>query len=105
MGGAGDSAQTLLLISSKQGMVIYLYGYNASIDYKAFYSAHEDLLIVLQQETLYITTKPGKIKADPIKIVVFSRGFKYSVNIDALSRGYATEVFKSHVKLPELGLT
>lgn len=94
--GAGDP-------SIKNGLAIYLYGANASMHNKAFYSSDGDFLIVPQKGTLYITTELGKLVVEPTEIVVIPRGIKFSIDIEGFARGYALEVFKAHFKLPDLG--
>lgn len=70
---------------------------------EVFYSSDGDWLIVPQQGTLYITTEFGKMTIAPREICVIQRGIKFSVEITEPSRGYITEVFKGHFKLPDLG--
>lgn len=94
--GAGDP-------SVKEGLAIYMYSCNISMNKKAFYSADGDFLIVPQAGTLYITTELGRYTVAPKEIIVIPRGIKFSVNVEGPTRGYVAELFKGHFELPGLG--
>eukprot|EP00004_Rigifila_ramosa_P009874 TRINITY_DN21659_c0_g1_i1.p1 TRINITY_DN21659_c0_g1~~TRINITY_DN21659_c0_g1_i1.p1 ORF type:complete len:451 (-),score=81.94 TRINITY_DN21659_c0_g1_i1:82-1434(-) len=90
--------------SSKTGMAIHVYLANASMDAEAFCNADGDFLIVPQQGALDIKTEFGKIWVEPNEIVVIPRGIRFSVALpDGPSRGYISEVFTGHFRLPDLG--
>eukprot|EP00331_Platyophrya_macrostoma_P028207 CAMPEP_0176435696 /NCGR_PEP_ID=MMETSP0127-20121128/17493_1 /TAXON_ID=938130 /ORGANISM="Platyophrya macrostoma, Strain WH" /LENGTH=446 /DNA_ID=CAMNT_0017818807 /DNA_START=38 /DNA_END=1378 /DNA_ORIENTATION=+ len=96
VGGAGDPTM-------KDGLAIYLYAANTSMEKKAFYSSDGDFLIVPQLGDLYITTELGKLEVKPTEIVVIPRGIKFKVDLGGFSRGYVCEIFKGHFVLPDLG--
>lgn len=87
----------------KTGLGIYMYSCNKSMTNKAFYSSDGDFLIVPQIGVLTIRTEMGLIRIEPQEIVVIPRGIKFSVNVEGLCRGYISEVFSGHFKLPDLG--
>lgn len=94
--GAGDP-------SLKEGVAIFDYACNVSMQNRAFYSADGDMLIVPQAGSLYIKTEMGKFVVDPCEIVVIPRGIKFQVYVTGESRGYGLEVYTSHFELPSLG--
>ncbi len=96
MCGAGDPAL-------KEGMAIYVYSANLSMDNRAFYNADGDFLIVPQCGTLSIKTEMGNFNVEPCEIVVIPRGVKFQVLVDGPVRGYVAEIFKGHFELPGLG--
>lgn len=94
--GAGDPEM-------KEGLAIYTYGINASMDLTAMYNSDGDYMIVPQHGSLSIQTEMGLIVAEQCEIVVIPRGVKFSVNVDGPSRGYVLEVYKGHFEIPSLG--
>uniref|UniRef100_A0A0K0EZD4 Homogentisate 1,2-dioxygenase n=1 Tax=Strongyloides venezuelensis TaxID=75913 RepID=A0A0K0EZD4_STRVS len=94
--GAGD-------VRSRNGIYIHLYACNASMKNKVFYNSDGDFLIVPQEGSLFITTEFGRLKVDPLEIVVIPQGIRFSVNVTGPSRGYILEVFGTHFQLPDLG--
>jgi len=89
--------------SMKSGLAVYMYSCNQSMNNKAFYSSDGDFIIVPQVGTLTIKTEMGIIEAEPMEIVVIPRGVKFSVEVSGNSRGYASETFSGHLKIPNLG--
>jgi homogentisate 1,2-dioxygenase len=87
----------------KSGFAIYMYGCNANMTNKAFYSSDGDLLIVPQEGKLHLKTEMGLMEVEPCEIVVVPRGIKFSVEVEGPSRGYIAEVFSGHFKIPDLG--
>jgi len=51
--------------SMKQGISIYVYSANNSMEKSAFYNSDGDFLIVPHKGTLYITTLMGKLTVRP----------------------------------------
>ncbi|CAG9323489.1 unnamed protein product [Blepharisma stoltei] len=96
MGGIGDP-------TVKTGLAIYMYSCNTSMDNKAFYSADGDFLIVPQLGSLLIKTEMGRLSIEPQEIAVIPRGIKFAVYVQGDSRGYISEVFSGHFKIPDLG--
>jgi homogentisate 1,2-dioxygenase len=96
MAGIGDPAQ-------KSGLAIYMYSCNASMENKAFYSSDGDFLIVPEQGTLSVKTELGRLTVSAQEMLLIPRGIKFSVYVDSPCRGYISEVFSGHLRLPELG--
>ena len=89
--------------SMKTGLAIYMYSCNKSMENKAFYSADGDFLIVPQSGSLLIKTEMGRLLVQPSEIVVIPRGIKFAVYVEENCRGYISESFSGHFKLPDLG--
>lgn len=87
----------------KNGCAIYLYAANTSMEDEVFYSSDGDFLIVPFEGTLHITTELGKLTVKQREIAVIPRGIKFSVEVQGVCRGYISEIFKGHFKLPDLG--
>ncbi|CAK7213574.1 hypothetical protein SCUCBS95973_001844 [Sporothrix curviconia] len=109
--GAGDP-------TLKQGIGIFVYAANVSMDaHSAFYSADGDLLIVPQDGALDIRTELGWMLVRPLEICVIPRGIRFQVRLvpgdggcqgeggsaRTTARGYALELYQGHFQLPELG--
>ena len=94
--GAGDP-------SMKNGISIYLYSANTSMEKKACYNSDGDFLIVPQEGPLAITTECGRLLVEPTEIVVIPRGVKFSISLSQASRGYVAEIFDGHFEIPNLG--
>ena len=53
---------------------------------------------------MLVKTELGRMRLEPQEICVVQRGIKFSVDpIEGKSRGYITEVYKSHFVIPDLG--
>ncbi len=89
--------------SLKQGISIYVYSANTSMEKTAFYNSDGDFLIVPHKGTLYVTTEMGKMTVRPREICVIPRGIKFSIDLEGDSRGWVAELFGQHLILPELG--
>jgi homogentisate 1,2-dioxygenase len=89
--------------TAKEGLSIYVYTANVSMENKAFYNADGDFLIVPQLGTLFIKTEMGNLKVEPCEIVVIPRGVKFQILVDGPVRGYIAEILKGHLELPGLG--
>lgn len=90
--------------SLKNGLSIHLYSCNSPMEKdSAFYSADGDLLIVPQQGALDIVTELGKLYVNPLEIVIMPRGIRFHVSVNGNSRGYMTEIYKSHFRAPDRG--
>ncbi|KQQ57318.1 homogentisate 1,2-dioxygenase [Pseudomonas sp. Leaf127] len=86
-----------------EGVSIYVYGANRSMQ-RALFNADGEWLIVPQQGRLRIITELGLIEVAPQQIVVLPRGLKFSVHLlDATARGYICENHGCPLRLPELG--
>lgn len=83
-------------IASKNGLIIYQYAANTSMNKRVFYNSDGDFLIVPQIGALTIRTEFGNIKVVPCEIAVVQRGIKFSVDVlDGDScRGYVLEILK-----------
>ncbi|KAJ1425300.1 homogentisate 1,2-dioxygenase-like protein [Ochromonadaceae sp. CCMP2298] len=101
MCGAGDPGM-------KEGVSIYHYALNASMQQKAFLNSDGDFLIVPEMGALCIKTEMGSMMVAPQEIAVVPRGVKFSVGLregtgEDGCRGYVTEIFQGHFELPGLG--
>ncbi len=97
--GAGDP-------TLKQGLGIFVYAANTSMDARtAFYSADGDLLVVPQAGALDIRTEMGRLLVRPLEICVIPRGVRFQVDLPEadVARGYSLELYQGHFTLPELG--
>ena len=89
--------------SLKQGVSIYGYSANASMDKTAFYNSDGDFLIVPHSGTLYLKTLNGRLTVKPWEVAIIPRGIKFSVDLEGDSVGWVAETFGYHFSLPELG--
>lgn len=87
----------------KEGLSVYNYAANKSMQNKAFYNSDGDFLIVPQQGSLSIRTEFGIIIVEPREIAVIQRGIKFAVSVSESCRGYILETYKGHFELPTLG--
>jgi homogentisate 1,2-dioxygenase len=58
---------------------------------------------VPQQGTLEIQTEFGFLQVFSGEIAVIQRNIQFSVAVEGPSRGYITEVFSGHFRIPDLG--
>lgn len=77
----------------------------------------KSLFSVPQQGSLLLTTEFGRMKVDPLEIVIIPQGLdqisqlyfnsrlgiRFSVGVTGPSRGYVLEVYGTHFQLPDLG--
>ena len=89
--------------SLKQGMAIYAYSANKSMDKTAFYNADGDFMIVPHSGTLYVRTLTGRLTVKPKEFLIVPRGIKFSIDVKENVKGWIAEVFGQHFTLPELG--
>ena len=94
--GAGDP-------SLKEGVSMYVYFANVSMQNRAMYNSDGDYLIVPQLGALTVRTEMGILHVEPCEIIVIPRGIKFSIEVEGPSRGYILEIFKGHFELPTLG--
>ena len=87
----------------KQGISIYVYSANTSMEKTAFYNSDGDFLIVPHKGTLYVKTLCGRLTVRPREILVIPRGVTFSVELEGDARGWVAELFGHHLSLPELG--
>lgn len=86
-----------------EGVSIYVYAANRSMD-RALFNADGEWLIVAQQGRLRIVTELGLLDVEPQQIAVLPRGLKFSVQLlDATARGYVCENHGCPLRLPDLG--
>ena len=76
MMGAGEP-------SLKQGISIYAYVANTSMENTAFYNSDGDFLIVPHCGTLYVKTLNGLLTVKPKEILVIPRGVKFTIDVEA----------------------
>lgn len=97
--GAGD-------VRSRNGLQIYIFTFNKSMNNRAFYSSDGDFLIVPQLGNLIILTEFGSLVVEPQQICIIQQGMRFSVGKEKNQkdcRGYILEVFDNHFELPSLG--
>lgn len=90
----------------KEGLALYVYMINSSMEQRAFCNTDGDFLICAQQGNLDIKTEMGKIFLQPGEICVIQRGIRFCLNLapdTPVARGYITEVWGSMWELPDLG--
>ncbi|KAF2750992.1 homogentisate 1,2-dioxygenase [Sporormia fimetaria CBS 119925] len=90
----------------REGLALYVYMINSSMDRRAFCNTDGDFLICAQLGNLDIKTEMGKIFLQPGEICVIQRGIRFCLNLapdTKVARGYITEVWGSMWELPDLG--
>lgn len=88
----------------QSGTGIHIYTATASMRDRFFYNADGELLIVPQQGLLAIATELGMLTVQPGEMCVLPRGLKFRVELpDGSARGYISENYGAHFKLPDLG--
>jgi len=90
--------------ATQSGVGIHVYTANKSMQGRYFYDADGELLIVLQEGRLKISTELGVLNLSPLEIAVIPRGIRFKVELpDGNARGYVAENFGAALRLPELG--
>jgi len=93
-----------------EGLSIYLYSINTSMDKRSISFCDGEVLIVPQEGKLCIRTEMGDLVVGPDDICVIPRGVRFSVVLLEFEkskkfRGYMSEVFNADgFRLPELGV-
>lgn len=90
----------------RQGLALYVYMINCSMDNKAYCNTDGDFLITPQFGTLDIQTEMGKLYVQPGEICVIQRGVRFRINLPegtTQARGHIAEVWGSTWELPDLG--
>ena len=91
-------------VGSCVGIGIHMFAATRSMDYRVFFSADGELLIVPQEGNLRIETEMGVIELEPQMIAVVPRGVRFRVILpDGRARGYVCENYGALLRLPELG--
>jgi len=99
LAGSGDP-------NIREGLALYVYAFNSSMEQRAFCNTDGDFLISGQLGNLDIKTEMGMIFLQPGEICVIQRGIRFSMNLapdTKVARGYITEVWGSMWELPDLG--
>jgi len=99
LGGSGDP-------NIREGVALYVYTINASMETRAFCNTDGDFLLCAQQGELDIQTEMGMILLSPGEICVIQRGIRFRIGLGSTTkaaRGYITEVWGSMWELPDLG--
>eukprot|EP00041_Stephanoeca_diplocostata_P022291 m.529959 g.529959 ORF g.529959 m.529959 type:complete len:1100 (+) comp22023_c0_seq8:112-3411(+) len=95
--GSGDSLQRI-------GCYLHVFACNASMDDRAFYNSDGSMCIVPEVGEFLILTECGRMHVRVGELFVIPRGFKFSVQLlSAEGRGWVSEVFGAHFRLPERG--
>ncbi|KAH8658348.1 RmlC-like cupin domain-containing protein [Xylariales sp. PMI_506] len=90
----------------RQGIALYVYMINTSMEQKAYCNIDGDFLITPQLGTIDIQTEMGKLFVQPGEIAVIQRGVRFKINLPKgtpVARGHITEVWGSMWELPDLG--
>lgn len=99
-----DFIDGLVSIAGNGEVGVHLYAANRSMEYRAFFDADGELLIVPQQGRLRIVTELGLIEIDPLQIALIPRGVRFRVELlDGTARGYICENYGHPFRLPDLG--
>jgi len=88
LAGSGDP-------NLREGIALYVYTFNESMQDKAYCNTDGDFLICPQLGTLDIQTEMGMLYVQPGEICVIQRGVRFSVRMvegENACRGYITEV-------------
>lgn len=86
------------------GTAVHIYNCNRSMDYRFFYNADGEMLLVPQAGRLELRTELGLIDLSPGEICVIPRGVKFRVELpDGEARGYICENYGAMFRLPDLG--
>ncbi|KAF2454134.1 RmlC-like cupin domain-containing protein [Lineolata rhizophorae] len=99
LAGSGDP-------NLREGIALWVYMFNKSMEQKAYCNADGDFLICPQTGILDIQTEMGKLFVQPGEICVIQRGVRFAVRLaegSEAARGYITEVWGSAWELPDLG--
>ncbi|EEU40126.1 uncharacterized protein NECHADRAFT_32303 [Fusarium vanettenii 77-13-4] len=99
LGGSGDP-------NLRQGIAVYVYMINSSMENKAYCNTDGDFLITPQLGILDIQTEMGKLFVQPGEICVIQRGVRFRINLAegiSVARGHIAEVWGSTWELPDLG--
>lgn len=97
------------LPEDRNGLSIYSYWCNTSMDGEAFYNADGDLLILPQQGELVLQTELGMLEVPAGHVAVVPRGIRFAARVvpmsdtTSTSRGFVLEVYDRHFELPDLG--
>src|SRR5262245_39188252 len=90
--------------ASQAGTGVHNYTATASMRDRFFYNADGEMLVVPEQGRLAIATELGMLTVQPGEICVLPRGLKFRVELpDGSARGYISENYGAHFKLPDLG--
>lgn len=95
------------VLELNQGLSIYVFQANASMNRKCYCSKDGELLLVLQMGEMEVQTEFGVLKVKKEQIIIIPRGIYFKVSLPASCLeiyGYMVEVYgESGFKLPELG--
>jgi homogentisate 1,2-dioxygenase len=90
----------------RQGIALYVYMINQSMEQKAYCNTDGDFLITPQLGTLDIQTEMGRLFVQPGEIAVIQRGVRFRIAMaegTSVARGHVAEVWGSMWELPDLG--
>ena len=87
-----------------EGVAVYLYRAERSMDRRVFADADGELLIIPQHGRIELRTELGRLEIGPGSIGLVPRGLKFAVQLlDGEARGYVAENYGAPFRLPELG--
>ncbi|KAK0390073.1 hypothetical protein NLU13_3646 [Sarocladium strictum] len=90
----------------KQGIALYVYMINRSMEGKAYCNTDGDFLITPQLGILNVQTEMGMLFVQPGEFCVIPRGVRFRVSLadgHPVARGHVTEIWGSTWQLPDLG--
>eukprot|EP00871_Galdieria_phlegrea_P005251 jgi/Galph1/5727/GphlegSOOS_G4406.1 len=106
-----DFVQGLITIGTqgdpacRDGVAVYVYTANRSMENKCIFNSDGDWLVVPQEGSLCLQTELGLLPLRPGHVAVIPRGLKFRVELrDSKARGYMCEVYNGRFELPDLGL-
>ncbi len=87
-----------------EGVAVYLYRAEVSMDRRVFVNSDGELLIIPHQGAVRLDTELGRLEVAPGSVAVVPRGVKFRVMVEGGgSRGYLAENYGAPLRLPELG--
>ncbi|KXJ87818.1 RmlC-like cupin domain-containing protein [Microdochium bolleyi] len=90
----------------RQGLALYVYMVNSSMENRAYCNTDGDFLITPQLGILDIQTEMGRLFAQPGEIIVIPRGVRFRIGLGpgtTRARGHVAEVWGAIWELPDLG--
>ena len=105
-------------VFSQMGIAVHIYACNKDMEYRFFYNADAEMLIVPEMGGLLIFTELGVIEVSPGEVCCLPRGLKFRAEIGAAAgtapssnqegskkaaRGYICENYGQQFRLPDLG--
>lgn len=91
-------------LHSSTGSAIHTYHATKDMGSRVFVNNDGEMLIIPELGGLRLRTELGVVTVSPLEIAVVPRGIRFSVDLlDGQARGYISENYGAHYKLPDLG--